>query len=515
MDQWFLRLEGGNLRQRVLDFLGEVQWIPALGQNRLRSALESRPDWCISRQRSWGTPLPVFFNGAGKAHRDGTIIRAIADRVRRVGSDCWFTESAAELLADVPLPAGWDPADLRPGTDTLDVWLDSGCSFSAVLQGHSDLHFPADLYAEGSDQHRGWFQSSLWCSAIATGRPPYRAVLTHGFVVGEDRKKISKSADRPQSADAYVQRYGADVVRLWIASEDFRGDVPVSDAILEHIVAAYGTIRNTLRFQLGNLYDFDSARNGIPRDQLQPVDQWALGKLRQLLGEVTAAYDTHEFHRVYRAILNFCTVTLSAVYHDILKDRLYTLGANWPERRSAQTVLHEILSALLALLLPILPHTVDEAYAHLQENSDFAERSAHLLDWPGGEGWEGGEKITADIERLLAVRTAVNQKLEEARREKWIGKSLDACVTVKIGANSPDGALLRSYAAHLPELWIVSQVDLADGPGEALDISVGRARGERCARSWRWCEDLVEVGEWGRVSPRCRKVLLELFPNLA
>jgi isoleucyl-tRNA synthetase len=367
---------------------------------------------------------------------------------------------------------------------------------------------------EGSDQHRGWFQSSLWCGIISGTGAPYRSVLTHGFVVGEDRKKISKSDGKPQSADDYVNRYGADVVRLWIASEDFRGDIPISEKILRHISDSYSTIRNTLRYQLGNLYDFDAQKDAVPLVKLLPLDRWAMEKMRQLILEVTAAYDTFEFHRIHRAITQFCSVSLSATYHDMLKDRLYTCGAKWLERRSAQTVMDRIFHGLVALLLPILPFTADEAYAHRQTDRDLAPLAAHLLDWPIAEEFSGNREIAEDMDRILTVRSAVNRQLEIARQSKILGKSLDGRVILEIGTENVFMDLLRAYEAHLTEIFIVSQVILEERAGSEFSIRVERALGSRCDRSWRWCEQLFPVEGFGNVSARCRKVLLEMFPGL-
>ncbi|MDR2576504.1 MAG: isoleucine--tRNA ligase [Puniceicoccales bacterium] len=507
MSQWFLNLEDAALRETALDSLKFVQWTPDWGQNRMHSALATRPDWCISRQRTWGIPLPVFFDGDGNALLDGKVIRAVAEKVRQFGSDCWFTMSADELLAGIPLEKAWQGKKLRPGTDTLDVWIDSGCSSKALPLYGKDLYFPADLYAEGTDQHRGWFQSSLWCSTINCGSAPYKAVLTHGFIVGEDRKKISKSSDKPQSSDDYVARYGADVIRLWIASEDFRDDIPLSDGILEHIVVAYGTIRNTLRFQLGNLGDFERKRDGVNLDELLPIDCWALAKLSQLINEVTKAYEAYEFHRIYRMVLNFCTVTLSATYHDILKDRLYTFAKSGKERRSAQTALWEILMALLAVLTPIITLTADEAYAYLQCDEPFAEKPAHLLPWPNEKEFSSCAEPAERVERLLTLRAAVNQKLEEARREKIIGKSLEARVILRVGEKNDMGTLLADCEEILPELFIVSQAELTREEGNNLSIAVEPARGERCSRCWRHCEDLQIFQENEKICSRCGKVL--------
>jgi len=342
VDQWFVTLDAAGHRAKALAEIQKIAaaqgWIPAWGEARIRGAVESRPDWCISRQRTWGVPIPAFFDADKKAYLDGDVARAVADKVSQLGSNCWYDLPAAEILDGVTLPANWPAAsELTCGRDTLDVWIDSGSTQAAVLQrGQGNTQWPADLYLEGSDQHRGWFQSSLWCSVIASGAAPYKAVLTHGFIVDKDRQKISKSStyQKPQTSDAYIGQYGGDVVRLWIASQDFRDDIPVDDEILKNVGEAYRLLRNTFRFQLSNLFDFDAAKDAVATADLDLLDRWVLHQTATLINECTKAYRNYEFHRVYQLCNQFCSVTLSATYHDILKDRLYTLGNSHPLRRS-------------------------------------------------------------------------------------------------------------------------------------------------------------------------------------
>ncbi|MEX2043925.1 MAG: class I tRNA ligase family protein, partial [Opitutus sp.] len=343
VDQWFVSLDRHGHRALALREIEKISaargWIPGWGEARIRSAVESRPDWCISRQRAWGVPIPAFYDAGKNAFIDAGVARAIADKLARHGTNFWYDSTAAQILEGVELPAGWPPPDaLTGGRDTLDVWMDSGSTHAAVLRRHQGgTHWPADLYLEGSDQHRGWFQSSLWTGVIAFGQAPYKAVLTHGFIVDKDRQKISKSStyQKPQTADAYVSQHGADVIRLWIASQDFRDDIPVDDEILKHVGDAYRLFRNTLRFQISNLFDFVPGRDAVEIRRMDTLDRWALHQAAVLIRECTAACEAFEFHRVYQLCNQFCAVTLSATYHDILKDRLYTLGTTSALRRSS------------------------------------------------------------------------------------------------------------------------------------------------------------------------------------
>ena len=511
MDQWFVSLDKDDLRQKAVAAVGSVDFIPGFGQKRIQGSLETRPDWCISRQRSWGVPIPAFYDADGEPYLDASVIRQIAAKVESKGTNFWFENQAGPILDGVDLPESWQGRELRPGTDTLDVWIDSGCSHRAVLQKHDDLAWPADLYLEGSDQHRGWFQSSLWTAIIADGQPPYKQVITHGFIVAGDGKKISKSDGKPQTADSYVDRFGADILRLWICSEDFRGDIPLSEEIFKQVSQAYRNLRNTLRFQIGNLHDFDPAKDTVPHEQMHPLDKWALARTAELLEETTAAYEAFEIHRVYQAVTRFCSVVLSSHYHDILKDRLYTLAPCDPMRRSSQTTIREIFQALLTALAPLLPFTTDEAWAYLQADSDFSEDPLLLQQWPEFPESYRTDMEAAEIATLLAFKASyVNDKLETIREAKEIGQSLDAEVRITTAPDSDLHTILKKHEAGLPELFIVSSVVLETKQEGEPEVSAAHASGVRCPRSWRWVPELVNTEAWGEVSPRCRDTLARI-----
>lgn len=520
MDQWFVALDKNGMREKALEKIGTVEWVPASGENRIRAAVEGRPDWCISRQRSWGVPIPVFYDAdTREAFLDAEVIRGIADKIATAGTNLWFEKTPAELLAGLKVPAAWPaPEKLVKGTDTLDVWIDSGSSNAAVLKRNPDLAFPADLYLEGSDQHRGWFQSSLWTSVINFGVAPYKKVVTHGFVVNEGtRQKISKSDGKPQTADGYVSKYGADVVRLWIASENYQNDIPLSDGILDATATQYRNIRNTIRYQLSNLYDFDPEKNAVPFNELTLIDKWALGKFSALLADVSKCYENFEFHKAYAAIDAFTVETLSATYHNILKDRLYTFAANSRERRSSQTAIRIMLDAYLRMIAPMLPFTADEAWGFFTAKNEYAENSVLLQDWPSLPPELAFPQETAEFDALLKTLDIVNRKLDALRSAKTIGQSLDAVVTISGDPVDPAFALLKKYENALPETFIVSEVRLKDAPA-GTPISVDAVKAEslgyaRCPRSWRWVPELVDAGSFGKVSPRCRDALKEKFPS--
>jgi isoleucyl-tRNA synthetase len=519
VDQWFVSLDKEGSRAAALSEISRIAaaggWIPAWGEARIRGAVESRPDWCVSRQRSWGVPIPAFYGQDKRAYLDAGVVRAVADKVEARGTNLWYESSPAEILKGIRLPEGWpEPSALACGRDTLDVWLDSGSSHAAVLRrGQGGTSWPADLYLEGSDQHRGWFQSSLWTSVIAYGSAPYRAVLTHGFIVDEEQKKISKSSSyqKPQTSDAYIAEHGADVIRLWIASQDFRDDIPISREILSHVGETYRMIRNTLRFQISNLFDFEASRDALPPERMDALDRWALNQAAELSRACGAAYDAYEFHRVYQLCNQFCSVTLSATYHDIVKDRLYTLGTSSPLRRSSQSAIHGIFGTLVRILAPVIPFTTDEAWSFAGSNTEFREGSVHLQDWPAAPAsWTLGES-GAEFASVLRMRAKVNEALESLRAARRIGKSLDAAVTLLVPEADPMRRAFDRYLGALPEIFIVSEVKVS-APAEhgapfGVSVSPCSDLGHvRCPRCWRWVPALVSH-PIADVCPRCAEAL--------
>jgi isoleucyl-tRNA synthetase len=511
MDQWFIEIDHNGFREKALAEIDRVNWIPGWGVNRIRGAVASRPDWCISRQRTWGVPLPAFYDAKGEAILDARIVRKAADLIEQHGSNVWFEKSAAELWSLLK-PADWKGSDAAAkSNDTLDVWIDSGSSSRAVLARRPEIRgkekpFQADMYLEGSDQHRGWFQSSLLLSLAGNGAAPYRTVLTHGFMVDADREKISKSKqgqggyEKPQTSEAYIKKWGADVIRLWVASQDFRSDVIVSEERIGKVSETYRGLRNALRYQLSNLYDFDPAQHVVPEDKLTGLDRWILGEFSKLEQDVAKAYDDYEFHVVYQKISQFVAVELSAIYHDVVKDRLYTDAANSQRRHSTQTALHKMVGRLCAMLAPILSFTADEAWEFVPGKSFD---SIHDVTWQPAEFGRLNEE-RATWARLFELRELALPELEKARQAKHIGKALEAKLTFRGGPG------LNEVAPHrdeLRELLNVSQLEIQPANDATISVSVNKADGQKCERCWHWETDVGINPEHPTICARCVKAV--------
>ncbi|MCK5682285.1 isoleucine--tRNA ligase [bacterium] len=509
-EQWFISMEKKSLRQKTLAEINKVKWIPSWGRERIYGMIENRPDWCVSRQRIWGVPITVFnCDKCGHVVADEKIMLKIADLFTEHGADIWFEHEAAYFLPENFTCDSCGASEFTKEGDILDVWFDSGVSFAAVLQNRDYLGgIPADLYLEGSDQHRGWFHSSLLAAVGITGRAPYKAVLTHGFVVDGKGKKMSKSSGNVVAPEKVIKRYGAEVLRLWVAAQDYRDDIRISDEILSRLVEAYRRIRNTFRFLLGNLNDFNPTTDTVTFNELSEIDRYILHELKKLDQKVRKAYDDYEFHAIYHAVHNFCAITLSSFYLEIGKDRLYTLRQNNPLRRSTQTTLYTVLNTLVRLCAPILAFTAEEVWLHMPESKDG--ESVHLyefLELP--EEYENVE-LAATWDELLVLRRLVLKELEGARQEKVIGNSLGA--QVKLKAKNRAAELLNHFQAELADIFIVSQVALDNLPDDEsgseenseLTITVKTAAGSKCNRCWCYSEELTAGdANFPEICPKC------------
>jgi isoleucyl-tRNA synthetase len=515
-EQWFISMESNDLRQKALQAIDqEVKWIPSWGQERIHGMIENRPDWCISRQRAWGVPITVFYcQECNEILADSAVLEHVVSLFAEKGADIWFAEEAVDLLPAGTKCSGCGGSTFTKEMDILDVWFESGVSYAAVLEPREDLHSPADLYLEGSDQHRGWFHSSLLAAMGTRGHAPYRTVLTHGFVVDGTSRKMSKSLGNVIAPDEVIQKYGAEILRLWVAAEDYRDDIRISEEILQRLSEAYRRIRNTCRFLLGNLSDFDPERDRVHLASMDSLDRWALHRLQQLVKRVAQAYESFEFHKIYHAIHNFCVVDLSAFYLDVLKDRLYVSAATSEKRRSAQTTIFEIAVTLVRLMAPILAFTADEVWEHLPPFSGKSE-SVHLELLPEPVAAYEDEAIEKEWKSILDTRVEVNRALELARKNKEVGHSLDAEVT--IGISGPLLERLRGQEDILSRVFIVSKVRLAEAERiesgvEAVDIpgmliQVKPALAEKCGRCWVHDESVGTDANQPEVCERCIKEL--------
>ncbi|NLY29657.1 MAG: isoleucine--tRNA ligase [Firmicutes bacterium] len=516
-EQWFVSIE--DFREEALKAIENVQWIPRWGIDRISNMVRERNDWCISRQRLWGVPIPIFYcEDCGEPLVNEETVERVADLFRREGSDAWFTHEAQDILPPGTSCAACGHQSFVKEKDIMDVWFDSGSSHMAVLEQRDGLHWPADLYLEGSDQHRGWFQSSLLTSVAVRGVAPYKAVLTHGFIVDAEGRKMSKSIGNTVAPEEIIGRYGADVLRLWAASADYRADIRVSPKILEQMSDVYRRIRNTIRFMLGNLADFHPASDLVPKDELPEIDRYILAQFYRLTERVIKAYADYEFHTVYHAVHNFCSVDLSSFYLDVIKDRLYCDAPDSLSRRAAQTVTSEILAGLIRLIAPILVHTAEEAWQHLPEELKDGP-SVHFSTWPAVEKGLLEESAEEKWAEFMAIRREVAKALEQARMEKAIGSSNDAGVTLY-----PDDELRQVLSqfdtAELEALFIVSEVEIADPQAEApegawtglegrLEVLVRVPKGDKCVRCWRYSPFVGTAEGHPSLCQRCYEVVTE------
>ncbi|MDD2420974.1 MAG: isoleucine--tRNA ligase [Heliobacteriaceae bacterium] len=518
-EQWFASIEG--FRREALQAIENVRWIPAWGKDRIHNMVADRGDWCISRQRTWGVPIPIFYcTQCNEPVINDQTIRHIQALVKEHGSDVWFAREAEELVPPGLSCPRCGHRQFRKETDIMDVWFDSGSSHVAVLKQWPDLSWPADLYLEGSDQHRGWFNSSLSTSVATKGTAPYRQVLTHGFLVDEQGRKMSKSLGNGIDPQDVIKDLGADILRLWVASADYRSDVAVSPKILRQIADGYRKIRNTFRYFLGNLFDFDPQTDLVPREQLCELDRWALLKLHELIKRVTDACQNYEFHVVYHAVHNFCTVDMSALYLDVIKDRLYASPPASLERRSAQTALYLIAHALVRMLAPFISFTAEEIWQRLPGGKAEA-LTVQMTQWPQYAPGYYDANLAAKMDRMLEVRIRVSKALELARQAKVIGHSLEA----KVVLYTDEALYTFLQAEDLATFCIVSAVELAPPgtavptgvlqdtefwPGAFLAVEVQKAPGAKCERCWNYREEIGADPHHPGVCPRCATVLEKL-----
>lgn len=510
-EQWFISIDESDIRENALKALENVEFVPSWGKNRIGSMLETRPDWTISRQRVWGVPIPLFYNRAtDEVIYEPEIMDRIIELVKKEGTDIWWKYEAKEIIGDELLEKyNLKDVDIRKERSIMDVWFDSGVSHRSVLVPRN-LPRPADLYLEGSDQHRGWFQSSLLTSISSTKDAPYKRILTHGFTMDGQGRKMSKSLGNTILPKDITEKYGADILRLWVSSVDYREDVRISENILQQMSDAYRRIRNTARFLMGNLNNFDYANDKVDYKDMFEIDKWAMHKLEELKEKTTEYYDKYEFYSLFQEITYFCSMEMSSFYLDIVKDRLYCEGTTSIERRSAQTVLTEVLKVLVRIISPVLSFTADEIWERIPEALK-EEESVHLSKWIEANPEYLNEELAKKWDKIARLRREVNKKLEAERQTGLIGHSLDARVLLNI-ANA-EYSFIKDYTENeVSDLFIVSQVkfvndNLAESEIEGISISVEKASGEKCERCWKYDEEVGHNHNHPDVCPRCASVL--------
>ena len=510
-EQWFISIDESDIRENALKALENVEFVPSWGKNRIGSMLETRPDWTISRQRVWGVPIPLFYNRAtDEVIYEPEIMDRIIELVKKEGTDIWWKYEAKEIIGDELLEKyNLKDVDIRKERSIMDVWFDSGVSHRSVLVPRN-LPRPADLYLEGSDQHRGWFQSSLLTSIASTKDAPYKRILTHGFTMDGQGRKMSKSLGNTILPKDITEKYGADILRLWVSSVDYREDVRISENILQQMSDAYRRIRNTARFLMGNLNNFDYANDKVDYKDMFEIDKWAMHKLEELKEKTTEYYDKYEFYSLFQEITYFCSMEMSSFYLDIVKDRLYCEGTTSIERRSAQTVLTEVLKVLVRIISPVLSFTADEIWERIPEALK-EEESVHLSKWIEANPEYLNEELAKKWDKIARLRREVNKKLEAERQTGLIGHSLDARVLLNI-ANA-EYSFIKDYTENeVSDLFIVSQVkfvndNLAESEIEGINIAVEKASGEKCERCWKYDEEVGHNHDHPDVCPRCASVL--------
>ncbi|MGM0417547.1 MAG: isoleucine--tRNA ligase [Thermodesulfobacteriota bacterium] len=518
--QWFISMEENELRKRALEEIDRVEWIPKWGRERIYGMIENRPDWCISRQRTWGVPIPVFYcEECEQTYMDQDTLNRVYSLFKENGAGIWYDKEAEFFLPPNAECSKCKGTKFKKESNILDVWFDSGVSHAAVLDERSDeLSWPADLYLEGSDQHRGWFHSSLLTSVANRGSAPYKAVLTHGFVVDGKGRKMSKSVGNVIAPKEIVNKFGAEILRLWVAASDYREDVRISDNILNQLSDAYRRIRNTCRFLIGNLSDFNPDTEKVEKDKLSELDRYILHRLNQIVGRVERAYDEYEFHVIYHSVYNFCTVELSSLYLDIEKDSLYVLGKDFTKRKAVQTVMFEVLNSLVTMMAPVLPFTSEEIYSHMPDG-EYKEESVHLSTIPKADKSFEDEELASEFKILIRVRDAALRALEDARIKKIVGHPLDARLTLFAGKDVLKA--VKNYSGDLGEFFIVSQcivADLSEKTDESVSyedvddlyVKVEKAKGTKCARCWHYSETTGSDSEYEDACERCVGVLKTL-----
>ncbi len=512
-DQWFVSMEKDDLRKRALKAIEQVQWIPPWGENRIGGMVSARPDWCVSRQRLWGVPVVALVCGScNTSHTTPELVEKAVEIFSKEGADAWYERPAGDFKPKgFKCPSCGEKERFGKEPDILDVWFDSGVSYAAVLEAEEGIKDQADLYLEGSDQHRGWFHTSLLTSIATRKRAPYKRVLTHGFVVDGEGRKYSKSAKNYVPPERLIQQHGAEILRLWVAAEDYRDDIRFSDEILNRCIESYRKLRNTARYILGNLYDFDPARDMVPEGEMLEIDRWALSELARLSRRILEAYEDFEFHVIYHQLNRFCTVEMSAFYLDILKDRLYAEKADGPIRRSAQTALWRILDALTRLMAPIFSFTADEIW-RIMPHAPGAPDEVFLAEMPAAASPD--EELLDRFSQFIKLRGAVTKALESARADRSIGNSLAAKVVIECSEKAR--AFLKGFGDSLADLLIVSGVSFGKAGGkyataseevEGLKVSVEKADGEKCERCWKYSKTVGGEAGHPRICKRCAGVL--------